>query len=59
MTRSEKEILQQLVNAVDLIGQLANEVGKVKKRVFDLEQEHKPENLLSKSEKKWAGISNG
>jgi len=56
MTKDEQNVMQMIVNTLD---KLTNAVGEIKKDVDKIKEENKVENLLSDSEKKWAGISNG
>jgi len=56
MTKDEQNVMQMIVNTLDT---LTNAVAEIKKDVDKMKEEDKVENLLSDSEKKWAGISNG
>ena len=54
MTKDEQNVMQMIVNTLD---KLTNAVAEIKKDVDKMKEENKVENLLSESEKKWAGIS--
>ena len=56
MTKDEENVMQMIVNTLD---KLTKVVAEIKKDVDKIKEENKVENLLSDSEKKWAGISNG
>jgi len=53
MTKDEQKVMQMIINTLD---KLTNAVGEIKKDVDKMKEENKVENLLSDSEKKWAGI---
>ena len=53
MTKDEQKVMQMIINTLD---KLTNDVGEIKKDVDKMKEENKVENLLSDSEKKWAGI---
>ena len=54
MTKDEQNVMHMIVNTLD---KLTNAVAEIKKDVDKMKKENKVENLLSESEKKWAGIS--
>ena len=54
MTKDEQNVIHMIVNTLD---KLTNAVTEIKKDVDKMKEENKIENLLSESEKKWAGIS--
>ena len=56
MTKDEQNVMHMIVNTLD---KLTKVVEEIKKDVDKIKEENKIENLLSDSEKKWAGISNG
>ena len=56
MTKDEQNVMEMIVNSLD---KLTNVVAEIKKDVDKIKEENKVENLLSDSEKKCAGISNG
>ena len=66
MTKDEENVMQMIVNTLDkltkVVAEIKKDVDKMKeenKKLTDVVAEVKVENLLSDSEKKWAGISNG
>ena len=54
MTKDEQNVMHMIVNTLD---KLTNVVTEIKKDVDKMKEGNKIENLLSESEKKWAGIS--
>ncbi len=54
MTKDEQNVMRMIVSTLK---ELTNVVGEIKKDVDKMKEEDKVENLLSDSEKKWAGIS--
>ena len=53
MTKDEQNVMEMIVNSLD---KLTNVGAEIKKDVDKIKEENKVENLLSDSEKKWAGI---